>query len=153
LARCLIIGCGCRGSALARELLARGHAVRGTTRRAERLAEIEATGAEAVIADPDRVATLAPALRDVAVVCVLLGSASGSPSLLEALHGPRLEMLLSRVIDTPVRGFVYEGAAGADLVSSFCSRSRVPYQVVERGAAAVVVADAVDRALLGVGSD
>jgi uncharacterized protein YbjT (DUF2867 family) len=153
LARCLIIGCGCRGGELARELIARGLAVRGTTRASERLAEIEATGAEAVVADPDRVATLAPVLSGVAVVCVLLGSATGSRPLLEALHGPRLEMLLSRVIDTPVRGFVYEDAAGAGLVSSFCSRSRIPYQVVERGAGAVVVADAVDRALLGRASN
>ena len=31
-ARVLIVGCGCRGQALARELRAAGHAVRGTTR-------------------------------------------------------------------------------------------------------------------------
>jgi hypothetical protein len=149
LARCLIIGCGCRGGELARELIARGHAVRGTTRSPERCGRIEAAGAEAVIADPDRVATLAPALRGVAVVCVLLGSARGSPEQLEALHGPRLEMLLSRVIDTPVRGFVYEDAAWAGLVASFCSRSRIPYSLVPEGAAPGVLADAVESTLLG----
>jgi hypothetical protein len=28
------------------------------------------------------------------------------------LHGPRLHSLLERLVDTPVRGFVYEGAGG-----------------------------------------
>jgi Trk K+ transport system NAD-binding subunit len=41
LARCLIIGCGCRGRMLARELVKDGHAVRGTTRDRARLAAIE----------------------------------------------------------------------------------------------------------------
>ena len=76
-ARCLIIGCGCRGLALAGALRAAGHAVRGTTRDPGRRAEIEAAGAEAFVGDPDRVATLAPALEHVGVACVLLGSASG----------------------------------------------------------------------------
>ena len=38
LARVLIVGCGCRGRALAAELVAGGHAVRATTRRSEALA-------------------------------------------------------------------------------------------------------------------
>ena len=62
MARALIVGCGCRGRALAGELVTAGHEVRGTTRRSERLAEIEATGAEAVLADPDRLATVVPQL-------------------------------------------------------------------------------------------
>jgi hypothetical protein len=127
--------------------------VRGTTRRPERCAEIEAAGAEAVVADPDRVATLAPALAGVAVVCVLLGSASGSAEQLAALHGPRLEMLLSRILDTPVRGFVYEQAAGAELVSATCGRSRIPYAVVPDAAAPAVLADAIERVLLGAPSE
>ena len=108
LARCLIIGCGCHGRELARALLHRGHAVRGTTRSPERAPEIEAAGAEPFIADPDRIATLMPALDNVAVVCVLLGSANGEREHLEALDGSRLEMLLTRLIDTTVRGVVYQ---------------------------------------------
>jgi 3-hydroxyisobutyrate dehydrogenase-like beta-hydroxyacid dehydrogenase len=46
LARVLIVGCGCRGQALARELRAAGHAVRGTTRDAGKVAAIAAAGAE-----------------------------------------------------------------------------------------------------------
>jgi hypothetical protein len=122
-------------------------------------ASIEAVGAEAVVADPDRVGTLAPALAGVAVVCVLLGSAVGSPEALAALHGDRLAMLLARVIDTPVRGFVYEASgsvdaamleAGASLVSSFCTRSRIPFSLLDGVGAEPwpkSAADAVDRVL------
>ena len=110
MARCLIIGCGCRGLSLTRELRARGHAVRGTTRSVARSGQIEAAGAQAFVGDPDRVATLAPAFEHVGVACVLLGTATGTPVQLEALHGTRLDMLLERMLDTTVRGVVYEAA-------------------------------------------
>jgi uncharacterized protein YbjT (DUF2867 family) len=136
LARCLIIGCGCRGRLLAGELLTRGHAVRGTSRSAAGVAAIEGAGAEAVLGDPDRVGTLAAALDRVTVACALLGSAAGSPAQLAALHGTRLDMLLTRMIDTTVRGVVYEAAGtvdpgvladGAALVRARCEDSRIPY--------------------------
>jgi hypothetical protein len=103
------------------------------------------------------VASLVPALFGVGVVCVLLGTATGSADQLAALHGPRLEMLLLRVLDTPVRGFVYESSgtvdaavlrAGAEIVSSTCTRSRIPFALVDADAAPAVVADAVDSCLL-----
>jgi threonine dehydrogenase-like Zn-dependent dehydrogenase len=103
MARALIVGCGCRGQGLARALIAGGHVVRGTTRDPARLADIEATGAEAVTADPGRLATMMPAIASVSVVCWLLGTATD-----EALHGPRLESMLEHIVDTPVRGLVYE---------------------------------------------
>ena len=140
MARCLIIGCGCRGLSLTRELIAAGHAVRGTTRDPGRRAEIEAAGAEAVIGDPDVVATLARSLEHVSIACVLLGSAVGSPEQLAALHGTRLEMLLTRMLDTTVRGIVYEAAgsvdaallgAGAARVRERCEDSRIPYALLE----------------------
>ncbi|MGI8506682.1 MAG: hypothetical protein ACR2MK_07720 [Solirubrobacteraceae bacterium] len=136
MARCLIIGCGCRGLSLTRELRNRGHAVRGTTRHAARRAEIEAAGAEPFVGDPDRVATLGPALDHVGVACVLLGSATGPREQLEALHGTRLEMLLERMLDTTIRGVVYEHAgtvapevlqAGVARVRHACERSLIPY--------------------------
>ena len=77
MARCLIIGCGCRGQMLARALVGQGHAVRGTTRRPERAAEILAAGAEPVVGDPDRLGTLVGALDHVSVAMILLGSARG----------------------------------------------------------------------------
>ena len=114
MARCLIVGCGCRGLSLAGELVARGHAVRGTTRDLARAGAIEAVGAEPLVGDPDRFATLARAFDHVAVACLLLGSATGSPERVQALHGSRLEMLLTRMIDTTVRGVVYESAGSVD---------------------------------------
>ena len=56
MARALIVGCGCRGRELGRELIEAGWQVRGTTRDPAKLAEIEAAGIEAMIADPDRIA-------------------------------------------------------------------------------------------------
>jgi hypothetical protein len=108
-ARILIVGCGCRGVALGRAL-AGEHAVRGTTRFPERLGELETAGIEAVGADPDRLATVVPALSGVSVVCWLMGTADGSPEL----HGARLRTLAEHLVDTPVRGLVYEAAGSVD---------------------------------------
>lgn len=139
MARVLIVGCGCRGQELARELRARGHAVRGTTRTAAGLAAIEAAGAEPWVADPDRVATLSYALDGVTVLCWLLGSARGSEAQLDALHGTRLQMLLERSIDTTIRGVLYEAAgsagperlaAGAETVRRACDRSEIPWRLL-----------------------
>lgn len=136
MARCLIIACGCRGRLLARELIARGHSVRGTTRSPAGLAEIEAAGAEAALGDPDVIGTLVRSFEHVSVACVLLGSAEGAPEQVAALHGTRLDMLLARMLDTTVRGIVYEAAgsvdrdvlaAGAGLVRERCEDSRIPY--------------------------
>lgn len=163
MARCLIIGCGCRGRALARELVARGHVVRGTTRSEAGRGAIEAAGAEAVIGDPDVVATLTRSFEHVGVACILLGSAAGTSAQLAALHGTRLEMLLTRMLDTTVRGVVYEAAgsvdrdvlaAGAALVGSRCEDSRIPYALLRADPAdhhawAVAATAAVHSALAG----
>jgi uncharacterized protein YbjT (DUF2867 family) len=126
---------------LAHELLGQGHVVRGTTRQADGVAAIAGAGAEAVVADPDRVATLAGALEQVGVVFVLLGSAEGDVVDVSALHGSRLEMLLSRTLDTTIRGIVYEAAgsvdagvlrAGAALVREVCEGSKIPFELLER---------------------
>ena len=112
MARILIVGCGCRGQALAAVLAASGHAVRGTSRSAARVAELEEAGIEGVVADPDRLATVVPALGGVTVVCWLMGSAEGSPEL----HGARLRTLTEHLVDTHVRGLVYEAAGTVDPV-------------------------------------
>jgi uncharacterized protein YbjT (DUF2867 family) len=110
LARVLIVGCGCRGQALGAALAGSGHAVRGTSRSPERVSELDEGGIEAVLADPDRLGTLMPALAGVTVVCWLMGSADDSPDV----HGPRLRSLTEHLVDTPVRGLVYESAGSAD---------------------------------------
>ena len=108
MARFLIVGCGCRGQALARELVAAGHIVRGTTRDPAKVAAIEAAGVEGVVADPYRLATVMPLLDGASAVLWLMGTANGSADAVEAVHGPRLESMLELIVDTHARGFVYE---------------------------------------------
>ncbi len=108
MARVLIVGCGGRGQALARALVADAHAVRGTTRDPARAEAIEAAGAEPFVGDPDRIATLMGALAATTVVCWLMGTATGADDDVRELHGGRLRMLCEKVVDTPVRGLVYE---------------------------------------------
>ena len=112
--RVLLIGGGCRGLALTRELVAEGHAVRAVTRSEAGRAAIEAAGAECWIGDPDVVGTLRYALESVTIVVWALGTATGTAEEVTALHGPRLEMMLSKIIDTTVRGVIYEAAGTID---------------------------------------
>ncbi len=138
--RVLIVGCGCRGQGLARTLLAEGHTVRGTTRAATGRAAVEATGAEAWIGDPDRVGTLTGALDNVTIVCWLLGTARGAEESLRELHGPRLRAFCERLVDTTVRGLIYEAAgtvdvgvlaAGCHIVEEAATTWEIPVRIVE----------------------
>jgi uncharacterized protein YbjT (DUF2867 family) len=139
-ARALIVGCGCRGRELGAGLLAEGWAVRGTSRREEGLAAIEAVGIEAMLADPLQPGTVLDLVADVAAVFWLLGSAGGNPKDVAAIHGERLERMLERLVETPVRRFVYEAAGSVDrailergesAVRSAGERWRIPIAVVE----------------------
>jgi hypothetical protein len=85
------------------------------------------------------VATLARAFDHASVACVLLGSATGPADEVAALHTTRLEMLLNRMLDTTVRGIVYEAAGtvaaallhgGGELVRSACERSMIPFALL-----------------------
>ena len=134
----LIVGCGCRGRSLARQLIADGQVVRGTTRESARLHDIETSGARAVVADPDRLGTIMAQLAGVSLLCWLMGSVDGSAAA--ELHGPRLRTLLERLVDTPVRGLVYEGAgsvapqvlaSGAHAVREAAGTWRLPVAVTE----------------------
>ena len=102
--------------------------MRGTTRDPQNVDEILEAGLEAVVADPDRVGTVLDHIGDVTLLFWLLGSASGEADALAAIHGPRLERLLEELVDTPVRGVVYESAGS------------VPRDLLERGAAIVQAA-------------
>jgi uncharacterized protein YbjT (DUF2867 family) len=124
-ARALIVGCGCRGRALGAELLGAGWAVRGTSRREAGLEEIEAAGIEPALADPAEPGTVLDLVADIALVVWLLGSARGAPEDLAAIHGGKLERVLERLVETPVRRFAYEAEGSVDPT------------VLERGAAAV----------------
>lgn len=134
MARALLVGCGCRGRALGARLAGEGWAVRGTSRGAS-LEAISAAGIEAAEADPDRLGTITDLIGDVTVLVWLLGAAGGNP----ALNGERLESLLEKLVDSPVRGLLYEarGSAGADaleggaaMVEGWGERFRIPVAVL-----------------------
>jgi uncharacterized protein YbjT (DUF2867 family) len=162
LARALIVGCGCRGRELGTELAGRGWRVRGTSRRAEGLQAIEAAGIEEAQADPDRAGTVLELCGDVAVVVWLLGSASGEPQAISAVHGPRLQSLLEKLVDSPVRGFAYEAAGsveaetlaeGARIIERAGERWRIPVALLTEEWAepdwAAGTAAAIERLIAG----
>jgi hypothetical protein len=139
LARALIVACGCRGRALAASLVAEGWSVRGTSRDPGRVGELEGQGIEAAVADPERPGTVLDLVGDVTVIHWLLGSVQGEPGQL-AVHGPRLEALMARLVDTPVRGLVYEAAGsvppdlldrGREIVDAASRTWRIPVEVVD----------------------
>jgi hypothetical protein len=139
-ARILLIGGGARGRALGGELTGDGHVVRITTRTEAGRAVIEAVGAECWIGTPDRIATLRRALDGVTVACWLLGSATGSPAELDALHGSRLQFFATQTIDTTIRGLLYEAAGsvgaarlehGRELLLATASQNQIPLAVID----------------------
>jgi hypothetical protein len=101
--------------------------VRGTSREPAGLAAIEGAALEPALADPDRPGTVLDHCGDVSVVVWLLGSAGGDPESVSAVHGPRLERLMEKLVDSPVRGFVYEAAGTVD-----STRLREGREIVER---------------------
>ncbi len=112
-----------------------GHAVRVTTRAESGRAAIEAAGAECWIGTPERLGTLRAALESVTIVCWLLGTVAGPEDEVRALNGSRLEFFLGQVIDTTVRGFVYEAsgtvpaealAEGEAIVQRIAQRNEIP---------------------------
>lgn len=128
MARVLIVPCGCRGRALGADLAAAGHAVRGTTRDEASADAIRAAGAEAYVGDPDRIGTLMDALAGVTVVCWLMGTVP-----VPELHEGRLRMLWEKLVDTPVRGVVYEGALpqGEQVARTASQTWQIPLEVLD----------------------
>ena len=111
MARILLVG----GAGRARELASSGHVVE------------EADGV-----DPDRLATLTPRLEGVTVLCWLFGESDS-----ETLHGDRLASLVEYIVDTPVRGLVYERSAkhpdGEEIITRARETFRIPCAVVSPG--------------------
>jgi uncharacterized protein YbjT (DUF2867 family) len=141
-ARALIVGCGCRGRGLGKYLLAEGWAVRGTSRREECLSAIEAAGIEPALADPAAPGTILDLVGDVTAIAWMLGSALGGKKELSAVHGTALECVLERIVETPVRRFVYEATGsvdpallkhGREAVEAAAERWRIPVAVAGRG--------------------
>jgi hypothetical protein len=131
LARALIVGCGCRGRELGADLAQLGWRVRGTSRRAAGLEAIEAAAIDAAKADPDRPGTVLELCADVAVVVWLLGSSTGEAEAISAIHGSRLESLLEKLVDSPVRGFAYEAGGSVD-AETLAEGARITERAGER---------------------
>lgn len=116
--------------------------MRGTSRREEGLEAIELAGIEAALADPQQPGTLLELVGDVTAVYWLLGSASGEAGNIEAIHGPRLERFLERLVETPVRRFVYEASGSVDpsvlargtaAVETASRTWRIPIEILDEG--------------------
>jgi hypothetical protein len=140
LARALIVGCGCRGRALGLRLRQAGWQVRGTSRDAAKAEALTESGLRGHVADPDRVGTVLDEIADVALVFWLLGTATGESDSVAAIHGPRLERFMGEIVDTPVRGVVYEAEGsvprdvlrrGEQVVRAAAERWRIPVAVVD----------------------
>lgn len=108
--------------------------MRVTTRAEVGRAAIEATGAECWIGTPERLGTLRAALESVTVVCWLLGAVTGPQEEVRALHGTRLEFFLGQVIDTTVRGFVYEAVGLKVAAETLAAGERIVRRIGERNA-------------------
>jgi len=113
--------------------------VRVTTRGESGRLAIEETGAECWLGTPDRLGTLRAALESVTIVCWLLGTAVGAEEEVRALHTSRLEFFLGQVIDTTVRGFVYEAMGtvpsdalteGEQIVRMVAGRNEIPVGIL-----------------------
>jgi uncharacterized protein YbjT (DUF2867 family) len=144
-ARVLLVGGGCRGRLLAERLLAEGHAVRISTRTEAGRGAIEACGAECWVGNPARLATLRGVLDGVAIACWMLARAEGSEEELLELHRERLEFFLTQLIDSTVRGFVFERAgpredggstpagvlaAGEETARRMTARNAIPLEIL-----------------------
>ena len=103
MARVLVVG----GARRAHELASSGHVVDGD---------------EGI--DPTRLVTLTPRLEGVSVVCWLFGE-SGS----EALHGDTLAALVEYLVDTPVRGLVYERSDAHPGGEEILARARETFRI------------------------
>jgi hypothetical protein len=103
MARILVVG----GAARAEELAASGHVVE------------DGDGV-----DPARLVTLTPRLEAVSVVCWLFGDDGRA-----ALHGHTLAALVEHLVDTPVRGLVYERSVAHPEGEEIVARGRETFRI------------------------
>lgn len=139
MARLLIVGGGERCVSLSQALKERGHVTRIVASGEGEREALKRAGAECWIGDPLRLATMTGALEGVTIVCWLLGDANGSEEEVEALHDARLRAFLERVIDSTVRGVVYEASGsapesvlsrGTDVAREMTERNAIPLRLL-----------------------
>ncbi|MCL6440756.1 hypothetical protein JDY09_06520 [Thermoleophilum album] len=127
---------------------ARGAAFVAAFARLDAPVTVASEGGEGATLDPLRLGTVLPLLADAACLCWCFGARRRPAAEFAELHGNRLSSLLERLVDSPVRAFVYEspgrsrsgggGAVGDDevamageRVAEFCRRKRIRFAVVE----------------------
>jgi hypothetical protein len=103
------------------------------------------------------VGTLRYALDNVTLLLWLLGTASGPPERVAALHGARLRMMLDKTTDTTVRGVVYEAAGsvpaavlsqGVEEVRRAQRVNEIPYALLDADPRDAVLWPAAARAAI-----
>lgn len=134
MARVLIVDRAGRGGAVSSALAGRGYAVR----------EVEG--------EPLLPGHVVDALENVAVVCWLMGRGDGPGAPGPEVNGEQLETVLLKVVDTGVRGFVFERPDGQS--NAHVEHARVtwhiPIEELDAGDGdswVMAVCDAVDAAL------
>ncbi len=74
-------------------------------------------------------------------MCWLMGTAVDDAEAVAALHGPRLESMTSKLVDSGVRGLVYEAAGtverhllaeGGGIVRRVGEANRMPVEIVKQ---------------------
>ncbi len=96
-------------------------------------------GGEAVAFDALRLGTLLPLLAETSCLCWCFGMPARPAGEQRELHTTRLQSVLERIVDSPVRAFVYEAPAAegaaelppsGELVRSSCERLRIRHAIV-----------------------
>ena len=99
--------------------------MRGTSRAEAGRARIEAAGFEGVVVDPDRLGTHLPHLQGASVLSWLMGTARDP-----ALRGERFASLLELLVDTHVRGLLYEAPQEGDAAQRASETYRMPVALI-----------------------
>ena len=131
MARFLLVGSQQHVLLLGEELAEQGHAVRAITSGTNLAAEFESAAIELVNADRALLGTVLPHLDGVAIVCWLSEAdpdAEQTPAAAER-HVERITGLMEKIVDTGVRGFVYEARPGTETAVSAIEHASTTWMI------------------------
>lgn len=145
-------GHGQIGLRLLRLLAAGDHRARGLIRDAAQAADLEAAGAEAVVADVEQVDSIAPQVEGSDAVVFAAGAGAGSgPARKRTVDLGGALKLLDAARETGVRRYVIVSSIGAQDPAG-ASESMRPYLEAKADADAAVVASGLDWTIVRPGS-